>query len=228
MPDSAQAVQFTLTVSKEGTGSGTVTSSPAGITCDSTCIARTASFDQGTSVTLTASTDTGTNFTGWSGEGCSGTGTCTVHILAASSVRATFTLQQFPLTVSKAGAGSGTVTSNPAGITCGSTCSAPFGFGNEVTLTAVAATGSTFAGWSGEGCSGTSTCTVSMTQAHTVTATFNLVQFPLTVRKAGTGSGTVTSSPAGIDCGSTCSTRFDFNTGVTLTATANNALTPPA
>src|SRR5437870_7941111 len=75
MPDSAQAVQFTLTVSKAGTGSGTVTSSPAGITCDSACIARTASFDQGTSATLTASTapGTGSDFTGWSGEGCSST-----------------------------------------------------------------------------------------------------------------------------------------------------------
>jgi hypothetical protein len=89
MPDSTQALaQFTLTVSKEGTGSGTVTSSPAGITCDSTCLAVSAAFDQGTSVTLTASATNDSRFTGWSGEGCSGTGT--VSMTQARNVTATF------------------------------------------------------------------------------------------------------------------------------------------
>lgn len=76
------------------------------------------------------------------------------------------------LAVTKAGAGSGTVTSSPAGINCGSTCSASFSSGTSVTLTAVAANGSTFAGWSGA-CTGTSTCTVMMTASRNVTATFN-------------------------------------------------------
>src|SRR5262249_12012438 len=104
--------------------------------------------------------------------GCSGTGTCTVSMIQARTVRATFTLQQFPLTVVKAGTGSGTVTSSPVGLNCGSTCSAPFDFGTSVTLTANAANDSSFMGWSLEGCSGTGTCTVSMTQARNVTATF--------------------------------------------------------
>ena len=60
----------------------------------------------------------------------------------------------FPLTVSKGGTGSGTVTSSPAGINCGSTCSATYNSGTSVTLTAAAASGSTFGGWSGA-CSGT-------------------------------------------------------------------------
>jgi hypothetical protein len=99
----------------------------------------------------------------------------------ARSVTATFNVippQQFTLMVSKAGTGSGTVTSNPAGINCGATCSALFDFGTSVTLTASAASGSTFAGWSGEGCSGTGTCTVSMTQARSVTATFSTNNSP--------------------------------------------------
>ena len=171
-------------------------------------------------MTLTATADSGSTFAGWSGEGCSGTSTCTVSITQAPTVTATFNLPQFTLTVSKAGTGSGTVTSSPAGINCGSTCNAPFDSGTSVTLTATANSGSTFTGWSGEGCSGTSTCTVSMTQARNVTATFNLSQFTLTVVKAGTGSGTVTSSPAGITCGSTCSAPFASGTSVTLTATA--------
>ncbi|MFY0575346.1 cellulase family glycosylhydrolase [Cystobacter fuscus] len=78
----------------------------------------------------------------------------------------------FTLTVTKAGTGSGTVTSSPAGIDCGSTCSANYSSGTSVTLTATAASGATFAGWSGA-CSGTGACTVSMTAARSVSATFN-------------------------------------------------------
>ena len=78
----------------------------------------------------------------------------------------------FALTVNTADGGAGTITSSPAGINCGSTCVASFNSGTSVTLSAVAATGSTFAGWSGAGCSGTGTCTVTMTAAATVTASF--------------------------------------------------------
>ena len=76
------------------------------------------------------------------------------------------------LTVTRAGAGTGTVASNPAGINCGTACAASFPSGTSVTLTATAAGGSTFAGWSGA-CTGTGGCTVSMTQARSVTVTFN-------------------------------------------------------
>jgi len=92
------------------------------------------------------------------------------------------------LTVTKAGSGSGTVSSSPAGIDCGATCSAAFASGTSVTLTATAATGSTFAGWSGA-CSGTGSCVVTMDQARAVTATFTLqppaVSCDLTLMPAG-------------------------------------------
>jgi outer membrane protein assembly factor BamB len=80
------------------------------------------------------------------------------------------------LTVTKAGTGTGTVTSSPAGINCGSTCSAYFNYGTPVTLTANADTGWTFMGWSGAGCSGLGTCQVTMTTARNVTATFDVSQ----------------------------------------------------
>ncbi len=158
---------YTLTMTRAGLGSGTVTSSPAGINCGATCIA---DFDAGTNVTLAAVAAAGSTFTGWSGEGCTGTGTCTVNVTQTRNVTATFML--YPLIVTKSGTGSGTVTSNPAGINCGATCNADFDAGTNVTLTAVATAGSTFTGWSGEGCSGTDTCVVSTTQARYVTATF--------------------------------------------------------
>jgi virginiamycin B lyase len=84
----------------------------------------------------------------------------------------------YTLNVYKSGSGGGTVTSNPAGINCGSTCSHDYDSGTPVILTATPAVGSTFAGWSGSGCSGTGTCYVSMTADRTVTATFNDTQAP--------------------------------------------------
>lgn len=77
----------------------------------------------------------------------------------------------FTLSVVGAGTGSGTVTSSPKGIKCGSDCSESYAPGTAVTLTAKPDRGSTFAGWSGA-CSGTGACTVSMTAARSVIATF--------------------------------------------------------
>ncbi len=161
-----------LTVAKSGDGGGTVTSSPAGIDCGSTCEHE---FDQGTTVTLTAAADSNVTFTGWSGGGCSGNGSCEVELDANRSVTANFVKNapnQRTLTVSKSGTGTGVVSSTPAGIDCGLTCSAPFVEGTVVTLTASPASDSLFAGWAGA-CSGTSSCQVTMSEARSVTATFN-------------------------------------------------------
>lgn len=76
------------------------------------------------------------------------------------------------LNVTKAGSGSGTVTSSPAGISCGATCSGSFASDASVTLTATPASGSTFTGWSGA-CAGTGACVVSMNTSRAVTATFD-------------------------------------------------------
>ena len=75
------------------------------------------------------------------------------------------------LTVTLSGSGTGAVVSTPAGINCPTTCAASFTFETSVGLTATAASGSSFTGWSGA-CTGTTTCTVAMTQARSVTATF--------------------------------------------------------
>ncbi|HEY6072324.1 MAG TPA: hypothetical protein VIV15_02775, partial [Anaerolineales bacterium] len=77
------------------------------------------------------------------------------------------------LTITKSGTGSGRVTSSPTGINCGSNCSGNFAYNTIVTLTAAAATGSTFVGWSGPLCSGTGTCVVTMSAAQTVNAVFS-------------------------------------------------------
>ena len=77
------------------------------------------------------------------------------------------------LTVSKTGAGTGTVASSPAGIDCGAACAANFALSSVVALTASPAAGSTFVGWSGA-CTGTGACNVTMDAAKSVTAEFGL------------------------------------------------------
>ena len=74
------------------------------------------------------------------------------------------------LTVAKTGSGSGSVASSLAGISCGSSCSAPFA-AVPVTLTPKASAGSRFAGWSGA-CSGIGTCTLTMSGDRAATARF--------------------------------------------------------
>lgn len=209
-----------LVVNTGGNGNGLVTSDPAGIDCGITC---TASFAQNTVVTLTAAAAGDSLFTGWSGEGCNGTGACIVTMDTAKNVTATFTLQIFALNVTKSGNGSGTVTSNPAGINCGATCSANYNAGTVVTLTAAPTTGSTFTGWTGSGCSGAGTCAITIDAAKSVTATFDLITYTLTANRAGNGFGSINSTPAGINncTAATCSAIFNYDTIVTLTASAN-------
>jgi hypothetical protein len=77
------------------------------------------------------------------------------------------------LDVVKDGTGSGTVTSSPRGINCGATCVGSYDLGTKVRLSAKPFSGSQFVGWSGGGCSGTSSCQVTLLQAQSVSATFN-------------------------------------------------------
>ena len=121
------------------------------------------------------------------------------------------------LTVSKSGIGLGSVSGVPGTIDCGATCSEYHDPNVSLTLTASPQTGSYFAGWTGD-CSGTGTCILSMAEARAVDAEFTLIPYELTVIVEGGGDGTISSVPAGIDCGSDCTETFNYNTSVTLTA----------
>jgi len=124
----------------------------------------------------------------------------------------------FQLTVTAPTTGAGTITSSPAGINCPGTCTASFAQGTQVTLTAVPGKNYFFGGWSG-GCTGTGVCTVTINAAMSVTASFTQGT-GITVTLAGKGTGTVTSSPAGINCstaaGAICSATFQQGASVTL------------
>jgi hypothetical protein len=212
----------TLTV--HVTGNGTVTG--AGIVCTaaggSGCTApETADAD----VTLTATPGAGGSFTDWTGACTGKNAICTITMTADKSATATFsggggtTPSTFPLSVSVTG--NGTVTGG--GLNCGvggSVCSQNVTAGFSVTLTATPESGSTFTGWGGA-CSGSSkTCTVTMSSARNVTATFSggsSTQVTLSV--AVTGHGRVTGG--GITCGNgatACSAKEPEGATVGLTA----------
>ncbi len=211
---SAPAGQWPLSVHRDGDGSGSVASTPAGIDCGTTCVAF---YDGGAEVTLTPSAGSGSSFSGFGGA-CTGTGPCTVTVDQARSVTATFDLVRHGVTVARPGDGQGRVTSSPEGIDCGSDCAHDFVEGTTVTLSAAPAIGSHFAGWGGA-CSGSAACTVSASRPRAVTATFDRDRRALTVAMAGDGRGTVTSSPAGIACGPECGADFVQGSEVLLTAT---------
>ena len=222
-----------LTVTKNGSGSGTVTSGDSLINCGGTC---SSTYASGATVTLTA-TPSGSVFTSWSGGGCSGTGTCTVTVSGATAVTATFTAPTtHVLTVTKAGTGSGTVLSSPAGITCGGTCMSSYAAGTSVTLTATATAGSSFTGWSGGSCSGAAiTCTFTVGGNANVTATFgaNPTCSTFPSGKVHANASTVTSSSAGT-CSIQGSTKnYDCPLGLSAPAGSQITLTnqgagPPA
>jgi hypothetical protein len=169
----------TLTVTLPGAGTGVVTSSPAGIDCGAGATKCSASFDQGTQVTLTATPSTGSTVGIWiSAPGCStpGVTTCKVTVNGNTTIGVVFGGRTtHTLTVVNQHAALGGVTSSPTtleNITCGAICSASFNAGTQITLTATAFTGNVFTGWSGGGCSGTGTCIVTLNADTTVTASF--------------------------------------------------------
>ncbi len=215
-------VTNTLTVNVSG--SGKVQGS--GIDCPSTC---SATEPANGSVTLTATPSDGSTFTGWSGACASSTATtCTFTMTADTAVTATFApAAQLSVTVN----GNGSVSGGSGAINCGNgatICSATFAQNATVTLVATPTTGATFAGWTGA-CGGTATtCTVLMSAAKSVTASFTGgaagTGFALTV--AVTGNGTVTGG--GINCGSganVCTANQTPNAVVNLTATPSSGAT---
>ena len=154
-------------------------------------------------------------------------GTCTAPAadevgLLVSTQMVAVNVQEDSLTVTKSGTGGGNVDSFDRVISCGSKCVSPYNAGTLVTLTAKAASGSVFAGWTGA-CSGTaSTCSVAANGHTEVGATFNAqtasgggggttstTTFKISVSK--NGKGTVTTSPS--------AASYAAGTKVTLTAT---------
>jgi hypothetical protein len=168
--------EHSLTIAETGTGSGEVqckfNAGSAG-----PC---TSPQPDGTAVEVIATADPGSELTDIGGTGSASAcaaSPCSFALSADSSVTAEFSpevVNPATLAVFKGGNGNGTVTSNPAGINCGTEpCEAVFSEGEVVTLTAAPASGSVFAGWLGCHHTGPTTCTVTVNGPETeVTAVF--------------------------------------------------------
>lgn len=210
-------------------GVGTVTStSPAtlGIDCSGSTTGCSATVDSGTSVTLHANPGAGYDFTGWNLASCTTTGDCTFTIIDDTHVDATFTDGRVAVRVALSGDGSGSVAADSGAISCGTTCSDIYVPGTHVVLTATPTLGTDFTSWTN--CpttpSGT-TCAFDVpatgTTLPTITATFTLQRFTVTIHKSGSGTGTVTGAAGAINCGTGAGcidANVPYGTTITLSA----------
>jgi hypothetical protein len=192
-------------------GPGRVASSIGGL--DSCTVACSRVLEAGTVVTLTAMPDEGSIFTGWTGCDTIKRSRCVVDMTEDRGITASFGPEPTGpvnyLTVHVQGTGTGSVSSSPAGIdSCRDACSHVFDTGTVVSLSAVPDVGSVFTGWHGCDTTDGSTCVIEIGEDRGVTATFDKEGPPghfLTVQVSGTGTGSVSSSPDGID---TCRTAL--------------------
>jgi uncharacterized repeat protein (TIGR02543 family) len=162
-------IQYTLTVST--VGQGTVSRSPD-----------QASYASGSTVQLTATPAAGWSFSGWSGDASGSSSPLTVSMTGNKAFTATFTQNQYTLTVNTSGQGS--VAKSPS--------QATYTYGSSVQLTATPASGWAFTGWSGDLSGSANPATVTMSGDKAVTATFTQNVYTLTVTVNPTGGGTVT------------------------------------
>jgi hypothetical protein len=236
------AQSATLTVNLAPAGSIAFSDPYQTFKCSFSAITCERSLAVGSTLTF-AARPAGMNPSSWTGCDSSTAAACTVTITGARSVTAKL---DYPLTVAvQAAAGSGgTVTSSIGAINCGQvpggvvpSCRADIQAGRTVVLSAHPDPQSTFSSWTDCPEPSGTTCTVAMNEAKNVGANFALVppptRYPLTVSVtnnpfAPTHTGYVTSTPAGIDCGTVpvghipaCNADFDSGTTVTLTATVN-------
>ncbi|MCP4702198.1 MAG: hypothetical protein GY862_35865 [Gammaproteobacteria bacterium] len=213
-----------LRAEKTGTGTGTILSEPAGVNCGADC---TESYAQDINVTLTAAADTDSKLTGWEGD-CAGTAgnVATITMNAARTCFTNFDLISSPdetHTLRITATGSGTITSLPTGIDCGTVCDAPYQKNSTIILTATPDTGANFIGWGGDCTGAANDSTIAMDAEKNCTARFEgggnePVPIILSITLAGSGTGNVVSAAGDIDCGVDCSGTYSENTSATLTA----------
>ena len=232
---------YSLTVAKAGTGTGTVSSSPGGISCGNTC---SYAFNSGAVVALTTTAASGSVFAGWTGDADCSDGSLTMN--ESHSCTATFNVQPVTNTVSMNIANNAilsgssviwtaTATGSPArieflidGVLSWTEFASPYQFNGDPsgTLNTTTLTNSSHqlkvrAVYSDNT---TAEKTVTVTVSNISTQKFTLgVSVVKTATTYGTGTGTVTSNPIGItNCASICSASYDSGTSVTLNATPSS------
>jgi hypothetical protein len=195
--------QYIVTTTKTGSGSGLITSSPAGITCGTVCFG---AYNSGTSVILSASPDSSSIFSGWSGA-CTAAGTCTVTADASKTVTAAFTLKTYTITPS---VGIGGVISPASAVSVNS--------GANQTITISPNTGYGIANVVVDGTSVGAVSTYTFTNVtanHTISASFSINTYTITPT-AGTGGSISPASAASVNSGANQTITISPNSGYHL------------
>ncbi|MFZ3137525.1 MAG: DUF1566 domain-containing protein [Thermodesulfovibrionales bacterium] len=201
---------YALIVNKSGTGSGTVTSNPAGISCGNSC---SASFTSNLQVILTAIPDSGSTFSSWSGCNTATETTCYVTMNANKTVTATFPLKppQYALSLSKSGNGSVKVDDTVHALPW----SGQFASGTNIQIEAVPDSGWSFTNWTGDYTGSANPVSINVSGNKNITANFSQnCDYSLTININPQGSGNVTKNPD--------KAKYCPNEQVTLTASPNS------
>jgi len=185
---------FTLTITVDPVGSGTVLVSPEQET-----------YGAGEEVTLTATANPGWTFTGWTGDASGLTNPLTLVMNGDKNITANFTQDEYTLTINVDPADSGSVLVEPLEIT--------YNYGEEVSLTAIANPGWTFTGWTGDATGLNNPLTLVMNGDKNIIANFTQDEYTLTVNVDPADSGSVLVEPLEI--------TYNYGEEVSLTATAN-------
>ncbi len=232
---------YTLTVTKavSGAGNGTIVATGCALTW-STSTTGTCQANTTRSITLSGVPSGSSVWGGWSkGAGsassCAGTSDCIFNMGANSSVTGTFNAPptQYKLTVNKAGTGTGDISATGCTLVwTGNTGVCTVNSGTSITISGSPSAGSNWTGWSGatgsaSTCSGTTgNCSFNISAATNITGTFNIstkTQYTLTVNKAGTGTGNITSTGCNLSwTGTTGSCFADKGTSIKLSGSATN------
>ena len=201
-PCSSSAQSQTLTVSRSGTGSGTITSSPDGIDCGTACSQTYQPVRNPVKVTLKANADAASYFAGWSGACTGAKPSCVVTMDGDKDVTARFAPDPV-LNITKSGDGAGTVVSVPTGINCDAGCTngnAQYKYNLRLTLKVKTDMYSTFLGWEGD-CQSQGAkpvCALRMDSDKNVSARFGLPDISLSPTSYDFGSAAVKRSTASL------------------------------
>ena len=212
---------FELNVQGTGNGSGTITSMPEGILCDTSEFGFEKDcsklYLEGAIITLTVQPSFFSSFAGWQAP-CSGTGSCVLTITESLTATAVFSGPASTYGVSVFAANGASIRSDLAGINCGFECNASFEEGTTVTFSYSLATDFSFDGWTGD-CAFADmqpTCELTMDSSKQISINTTQAEFySLDVNVPADGI-TVYSDLFGIDFGNNSSATFQEGSMVTL------------
>lgn len=171
--------QYTVTISTSGNGSGNLSE-------------ETQAMDAGSSLEITATAAASSNFVSWADCDVVATNVCTISNIAENrNPVATFTLKTYTVTISTSGNGSGVLSEETQTVN----------YGDNLTATATPAISSNFTGWSGDATGTGDAELTNITSSKSITATFTLKTFTVTINQTGTGSGSFSGASSSINYG---------------------------